>query len=151
MRHLQNPNQPTGKDNARRMAIVRRGAKVMTGLVAAVIGFVCPTAVIKSDAAGQREEASGPTGFRIPSLLNSAHASMHVNTIANLTTVLRFKANIMSKSSAEIRAFVHKLFHEAAAAKNSNDAKALLRSTKRLMVLTEALRDRAEALEKARK
>jgi len=142
---------PAGGDNTRPMAIVQRGTKVMTGMVAALIGFVCPTGVIKSDAAGQREEASGSTGFRIPSLMNSAHATMHVNTIANLTTVLRFKAEIMSKSSAEIDAFIHKLFHEAAAAKNSNDTKALLRSTKRLMVLTEALRDRAAALERARR
>jgi hypothetical protein len=87
----------------------------------------------------------------LPQLVASARATMHWATIENLPTVLRFKSTIMTKSPAEISSFMHKLFHEAVTARNSGDTKKILRSTKRLMVMTEALRDRIEAMEKAKK
>jgi hypothetical protein len=142
--------QEAAAAKARPLVKVQQSAKVLTGFLAAVVGFVAPGVSLKSDVA-QREEAGGASAFRIPPLVNSARATMHWATIENLPTVLRFKATIMDKRPGEIDAFVHKLFHEAVAAKNSGDSKAILRSTKRLMVLTEALRDRIAATEKARK
>jgi hypothetical protein len=80
--------------------------------------------------------------------LSQAHATMHVSTIANLPTVDRFTATILTRSPAEIDAFMHKLFADAAAARDARDWSALLRSTKQLMVLNEALLDRIIATEK---
>jgi hypothetical protein len=119
----------------------RRAVKVTSGLVAAAT-FLSPRVEVEPDAPASAR-------FRIPTLAASAHATMHVSTIANLTTVLRFKADIMTKSPAQISAFVHTLFHEAAAARASNDPQRVLRSTKRLMVLVEALRDRIEVMSRA--
>lgn len=119
----------------------RRAVKVTGGLVAAAT-FLAPRVEVEVDAPSSAR-------FRVPTLTASAHATMHVSTIANLPTVLRFKADIMTKSPAQISAFVHTLFHEAAAARASNDPQRILRSTKRLMVLTEALRDRIEAMSRA--
>jgi hypothetical protein len=128
----------------RRPAPARRAVKVTGGLVAAA-AFLSPRVEV------QPADAPAAAGFRVPTLTASAHATMHVSTIANLTTVLRFKAEIMTKTPAQISAFVHTLFHEAAAARASNDPQRLLRSTKRLMVLAEALRDRIEATSRAPK
>lgn len=82
------------------------------------------------------------TGFRVPFSVSSVQATMHVSTIANLTTVLRFKSTIMNRSVGEINALITKLHTEAHMARNAGDSKALLRSTKRLMLMTEVLRDR---------
>lgn len=93
----------------RRQVRARRTVKVTSGLVAAAT-FLSPRVEVEPDAPASAR-------FRIPTLAASAHATMHVSTIANLTTVLRFKAEIMTKSAAQISAFVHTLFHEAAAAR----------------------------------
>lgn len=86
------------------------------------------------------EQAS--TAFRVPFSVSSVQATMHVSTIANLTTVLHFKSTIMNRSHGEINALITKLHTEAHMARNAGDGKALLRSTKRLMLMTEVLRDR---------
>jgi hypothetical protein len=52
-------------------------------------------------------------------------------TIAGLTTVLRFKATIMNRTHAEINGLMDKLLNEAKRAKDGGDMKALLTSTKR--------------------
>lgn len=96
-----------------------------------------------------REQPS--TGFRVPFSVSSVQATMHVSTIANLTTVLRFKSTIMNRSHGEINALITKLHTEAHTARNAGDSQALLRSTKRLMLMTEVLRDRVVMSESKKK
>lgn len=152
--HLQSHSRKSDRQTSKPTATLRKAAKVSTGLIAAFIGFLSPRVddVAPDTVVSARDAQDGArTGFRVPQLASSARASMHVSTIANLTTVLRFKAGIMTKSSAEISSFMQTLHSEAAAARVAGDTKAILRSTKRLMVLNEALRDRIVALEKTRK
>jgi hypothetical protein len=128
-------------------------SRLAAGAIAALAAFLGPRAGVEpaADPSAQRGEEAGATRFRVPQLVGAAQASMHVSTIANLTTVLRFKAAIMTKSTAEISSFIHKLHHEAAAARKSNDVNRIVISTKRLMVMTDALRERIEGMEKARR
>lgn len=114
--------------------MIRSSMKAGTGLVAAALAFF---------SSGSGQPASDGATFRVPKLVASAYATMHVSTIANLTTVLRFKADILKKSPGEIDQFMNKLFKEATAAKDSGNAERIRISSKRLMVFIEALRDRA--------
>jgi len=139
------------------MALVKKGKIVFTSVVTAIMAFFLTWFGVKPDQVDPTQhqpEANVPnqsSGFRIPLPINYAHATMHVSTIANLTTVLRFKATIMTRSHAQINSLLDQLFNEAKRAKDSGDSKALLTSTKRLMVMNEALRDRIILSESKRK
>lgn len=134
------------------MAIVNKGKTHVMSLITAAMTFVLTFFGLRWDhgeatrhlATGQSKPADG---FRIPLSMSSALATMHVSTIEHLTTVLRFKATIMNQSHLQINAMINKLNSEAKFARDRGDTKALLRSTKRLMVMNEALRDRIQTIE----
>lgn len=136
------------------MGLIRIGTKLTLGAMAAGVAILSPRLEMRTgDAKVQpRTEEAGVVqspGFRLPTLINSAHATMHHATIANLPTVLRFKATIMTKSVAEIDNYMNSLFREAKLAQDSGDSKRILRSTRQLMIMNEALRDRVAASAKA--
>lgn len=139
------------------MALVKKGTTVITSVLTAIMAFFLTWFGVKPDQADTPQHQpetnvnNQSSGFRIPLPINYANATMHVSTIANLTTVLRFKANIMTRTHVQINGLLDQLFNEAKRAKDSGDSKALLTSTRRLMVMSEALRDRIVMTESKRK
>jgi hypothetical protein len=139
------------------MAFVKKGSTVIMGVVTTIMAFfltwfgVKPNQVDPPKNQPETNVNNQSSGFRIPLPINYAHATMHESTIAGLTTVLHFKATIMNKTHSQINTFIDKLFHEAKMANDSGNSKAILTSTKRLMVMNEALRDRIIMTESKRR
>ncbi|MDH5427802.1 MAG: hypothetical protein OEZ57_03145 [Nitrospirota bacterium] len=139
------------------MALVKKGSTVIMRVLTAIMASFLTWFGVQPEQVDPPKNPTGTNmndqsrGFRIPLPINYAHATMHESTIAGLTTVLRFKATIMNKTHAQINGFLDQLFHEAKQANDARDPKALLTSTKRLMMMNEALRDRIIMTESKRK
>jgi len=128
------------------MALVIKGRWLVFQLLTAVMAFFLDFRLGPVSPDHQAGKADGPRvsgGFRLP--LSTAYATMHVNTLANLSTVLRFKREVLNKNEEEIDHYTNGAIQKASDTGTSANMDEVIQSTKRLMILNDALQTRIDS------